>query len=87
MGVIAALSKVPWKKIIRYLPGTLGIASEIISRREEKTQVVNLRLLESQQKNLADTVSHLESQMIIVFWAAIAAIVLAFAALAVALLM
>jgi hypothetical protein len=86
MGMIAALSKVPWRKIIRYLPGTLGIAGEIISHREEKTQAMNLKQVEAQQKNLADLVGHLESQIILVFWIAVAGLVLAFAALIVAML-
>jgi hypothetical protein len=86
MGVMTALVKIPWKKIIRYLPGTLHIASEIINHREERTQLVNLKQLEANLKNLEDVLGRLEYQMIFVFWVAIAALILALAALAVALL-
>jgi len=45
MGIMGALAMILWGKRFRYLPGSLGIAGEIISDREEKTLAVNLKLL------------------------------------------
>jgi len=86
MGTTAALAMIPWRRIFRYFPGALGIPGEIMRHGGEKTRSVMLRLLEAQQKCLAGTMGHLASRLNVMFWAAVAVLVVAFGALAAALL-
>ena len=78
--------KDPLEENIPVSSRALGIAGEIISHGGEKTEAVKLKLLEAQQKRLADTVGHLASRLNVMFWAAVAVLVVAFGALAAALL-
>jgi hypothetical protein len=86
MGITTVLAKIPWRRIFRYLPGAIGIAGELMTRRADKAQTDALKRLEEQQMDMADALELIASRLKFVFWVAVAALVSAVAALVVSLL-
>lgn len=85
MKITSALTKIPWFKILRYLPGIIGISGELLQAGRESEQADAIKRIENQQKVIADSIPVLESRIRLVFWIAVAALTIALAALVVAL--
>jgi hypothetical protein len=81
MKIAATLAKLPWNRVLRFLPGVIGIAGEIAARRTELAQADSLKRLEELQHNLEQDVEVLLSRLKVVFWIAAAALAIAVAAL------
>ncbi len=85
MGITTVLAKIPWR-IFRYLPGAIGIAGELMTRRADKVQTDALKRLEEQQMDMANALDLIISRLKFVFWVAVAALVSAVTALVVSML-
>ena len=55
MGITTVLAKIPWRRILRfYLPGAIGIAGELMTRRVSKEQTDALKRFEERQMDMAN---------------------------------
>lgn len=86
MGITTVIARIPWGRIFRYLPGAIGIAGELMTRRVDKAQTDVLKRLEEQQIDTANALELIIARLKFVFWVAFAALVAAVAALVVSLL-
>ena len=85
MKIAAALAKFPWKHVVRFLPGVIGIAEEIATRRAELEKADSLKRVEGLQHELERSVEVLSSRLKALFWIAAAALAIAVAALVIVL--
>jgi hypothetical protein len=85
MKITAALTKIPWKKLFRFLPLAIGIAGEYAVRSEEEKKADALQWVEEQQQELKKAVELLTSRIKLLFWVVGAALVSSIAALIIAL--
>jgi hypothetical protein len=85
MTIASVLKKVPWKKVVRVIPGALGIAGEYAVRNVEKKKVDALQRIEEQQSGLERSVSMIAHRVKILMWVAAATLVISLAALIIAL--
>jgi hypothetical protein len=85
MNIAAVLKKVPWKKVVRVIPGALGIAGEYAVRNAEKKKVDALQRIEERQSELEKSVGMLAERVTVLIWAAAAMLVISLAALIIAL--
>jgi hypothetical protein len=85
MKITAALAKIPWKNLFRFVPGAIGIAGELVVRSAEKKQEDVLQRLEERQQELGKAVELLASRIKLLIWVAAAGLALAVAALIIAL--
>ncbi len=86
MGITTVLAKIPWRRIFRYLPGAIGVAGELMTRRADTAQTDALNLLKEQQMDIMHALEIIIARLKFVSWIAIAALAAATAALAVSLL-
>ena len=86
MGITTVLAKFPWRRIFRYLPGAIGIAGEMMTRRADMTQTDALKRLKEQQMDIVHALELIITRLKFVFWVAIAALLAATSALVVSLL-
>lgn len=85
MWITAILTKIPWKNLLRFFPGIIGIAGELAIRSAEKKQANDVQRLEERQQVMEKAVELLASRLKLLLWIAGAALVLAASALIVAL--
>ncbi len=86
MKIFASLAKIPWKNLLRLLPGVLGIAGELMSAQRESAQTDRLKRIEERLDSAIEAVSVLEKRIRLVFWISGAAFTVAAAALLIALI-
>ena len=85
MKIAAAMAKIPWKKLFRFLPLATGIVGEYAVRSVEEKKADALHRVEEQQQELKNAVELLASRIKLLLWAVGAGLVIAIAALIIAL--
>ncbi|HXY53673.1 MAG TPA: hypothetical protein VEM40_03265 [Nitrospirota bacterium] len=87
MGITTVLAKVPWRRIFGfYLPGAIGIAGELMTRRASKERTDAMKRLEDQQMDIENALGIVLARQKFVFWVAATALVASAAALVISLL-